>query len=41
MASLKKEEIEMAAAVAAAKLDTNATIAWTTVQQLLSKIHMT
>lgn len=41
MASLRKEECEMAAAVAAAKLDAEAATAWATMQWLLSKLHMT
>jgi len=40
MASLRKEECEMAAAVAVAKLDAKAAMAWITAQLLLSKIHL-
>jgi len=40
MASLRKEECETEAAVAAAHLNAKAAMAWMTAQLLLSKIHL-
>jgi len=41
MAGLKKEEHELAATVATAKLNEEATMAWAMMQQLLFELHMT
>jgi len=38
---MRKDEIEMVAAVAGAKLDSESATAWAIVQQLLFKIRMT
>jgi len=40
MASLRKEECETTATVAAANLNAKAAMAWITAQLLLSKIHL-
>jgi hypothetical protein len=40
MASMRKDEIEMTAAVAGAKLDAGSAITWAIAQQLLFKIRI-